>query len=180
MEARVISEYGYDEAALGFSLSYNSTVERAKEIMPRFAHGAPGENKFLESIIVYLDIKAPRFWWQEFDTYRVGVTKQSESTMHTLTKSMLTQDNFEYKIDDVYMGVLNNILATCKYYNSGKGWLEQLKSALPEGFLQRRIVCTNYKALKNIYEQRQNHRLEQWRYFCTVLLNELEHIEFIV
>ena len=40
-----------------------------------------------------------------------------------------------------------------------------LKNDLPEGFLQRRIVCLNIKALQNMYMQRKNHRLPEWHKF---------------
>lgn len=174
-------ECGYEEAALGFSLSYKTSIDRAKAILPKYAFGVPGENKFLESIIVYLDITAPRYWWQEFDTYRVGVTKQSESTMHTLTKRPLQIDDFEF-ITDEYLVYLNKLIED--YKNADKDTRTEklilLKSSLPEGFLQRRIVCTNYKTLQNIVIQRSNHRLPHWKTFISFLLENLEHPEFLI
>lgn len=181
MKILKLSEYGYKEAALGFSLSYNTSIERAKELLPRYANGIPGENKFLESIIFYLDVTAPRFWWQEADTYRIGSTKNSESSMHTLTKHELTKDNFEYTLPPTTISNLNQVIA---WYNSSVGPEKNtaflmLKSALPEGFLQRRIWCLNYKTFKNIYLQRLNHRLDLWGNFCKTVLSELDHPEFI-
>jgi hypothetical protein len=102
MQVRLLSEHGYEESALGFSLSYNTNIERAKELFPKYAFKQGGENKFLESIIIWLDVTAPRFWWQEADTYRIS-TKQSESTMHTLCKTELTEDDFEYSIGKDYL-----------------------------------------------------------------------------
>lgn len=176
MDIKVIKETGYEEAALGFSLSYNSSIERAKKILPKYAFGIPGENKFLESIIIWIDITAPRFWWQEFDTYRVGVTKQSESTMHTLCKKPLDNSNFEYPLPEESLKRLNDlrILAVGKEMP-----LDKFKNELPEGFLQRRIVCLNYKSLQNIIGQRLTHRLPQWKYFCNEVLSQLQHREFV-
>ncbi|MCK9240314.1 hypothetical protein [Desulfocurvus sp.] len=61
-----------------------------------------GHNKVLESMCVWLDVRMPRYWWQEFDTYRVGVTKQSESTMHILIRIALAvlegYSNFKPKL----------------------------------------------------------------------------------
>jgi hypothetical protein len=179
MKVSILKECGYDEAVLGFSLSYNSTLERTKEILPSYAHGIPGENKFLESMVVWLDIAAPRFWWQEFDTYRVGVTKQSESTMHTLVKNQLAQDNFEWIIPDYFLEYLNYLITEYKTSKNKLDVLQELKSSLPEGFLQRRIVCTNYKTLQNMYNQRKTHRLVQWEKFFYALDTNLEHPEFI-
>jgi hypothetical protein len=176
MKITKLSEYGYNEAALGFSLSYNSTIDKAKELLPKFAFGLPGENKFLESIYLWLDVTAPRFWWQEADTYRLS-TKQSASTMHTLTKRKLTKEDFESYIPEEYLDDINII---AKNINNGIYTLEYLKNLLPEGFLQRRIWTMNYKCLQNIYNQRHNHRLPQWRYFCEEILKQIDHPEFIV
>jgi len=44
MKTIVLKESGYEEAALGFSLSYNSTIERAKQLLPSFAFKQGGEN----------------------------------------------------------------------------------------------------------------------------------------
>lgn len=170
-----LGEYGYEQAALGFSLSYNSTPERAKEILPRYAFAKSGERKFLESIYVWLLVTAPRSFWQEADTYRIS-TKQSESTMHTLHRKNFTQENFEYPIPDEMLKIINDIRD--KYSRKEVG-IEIFKNCLPEGFLQTREWCFNYKTLQNIYEQRKNHRLSQWRYFCDELLKIIDHPEFI-
>ena len=44
--------------------------------------------------------------------------------------------------------------------------LRRAKAILPEGFLQKRTVSTNYEQLRNIYRQRINHRLPCWRSIC--------------
>ena len=172
MYIKVLKECGYEEAALGFSLSYNSTVSRAKELFPIYASKQGGENKFLESIFVWLQVDAPRFWWQQADTYRVGSSKQSESTMHTILRNMLSQENFEYAIDEKTLKRLNSLILEKDF--------DQIKNELPEGFLQKRVWVINYKTLQNMYNQRKNHKLSQWQMFFYVVLNNIEHPEFIV
>jgi hypothetical protein len=172
MEVKKLGEYGYEFAALGFSLSYNTSIERTKEILPKYAFGIPGEGKFLEMIVLWLDVTAPRYLWAEMDTYRLS-TKQSESTMHTLKKKPLSNDSFEDDIPEFLLDFLNTMIA-----NGAK--LIEIKNVLPEGFLQRRIWMFSYKTFRNIYEQRLNHRLPQWKYFCTTVLESLEYPEFIV
>jgi len=173
MKVTVINECGFKESILGFSLSYNTSLERSESLLPKYAFGIPGENKFLESIVIWVDVNAPLFFWTEFDTYRVGITKQSESTMHTLKKSKLTNENFENTISEPFLHHLNNLIDL-------DASVDYIKSMLPSGFLQRRIVSMNYKCLQNIYNQRHNHRLPQWLYFCTEMLHNIEHPEFIV
>lgn len=183
MKVTKIKETGYDEAVLGFSLSYNTSIERVKQILPKYAFGIPGEGKFLEQMLLYVDVIAPRFWWSEADTYRVGTCKQSESTMHTIAKKFLTQDNFEYPIFDVTLVKLNELITQYKTETDREvkaGLFIGIKDNLPEGFLQRRVWMFSYKTLQNIYYQRYNHRLPQWKYFCDSLLMQIEHPEFIV
>ena len=100
------------------------------------------------------------------------MTKQSESTIHTITKRPLTVDDFEAGVIDLgYLAKINSVIDTGDMY--------RVKQMLPEGFLQRRTICTNYKSLRNMYYQRKNHRLPEWHIFCDALRNGLEHFELI-
>ncbi len=171
MLVKVMNEYGIDEAICGLSLSYGTTFQKATDISKKLAHKDGGHNKFLESIMVWLDVTAPRYFWQQLDTYRVGITKQSESTMHTIMKKPLTQANFEKEIRFETLIHLNNLIYA--------GMFDQLKVELPEGFLQRRIICTNYKVLRNIISQRLKHKLVEWQVFCNSLYVQLTHNEYL-
>ena len=192
MKVEILDEHGHEIALFGIGLSYAKTsrisfdkfknVDLAPgkhsetgELMEQLGWDLSvkdtGENKFLESIAVWLDITAPRYWWQQADTYRIGVTKQSESTMHTLLSRPLSQDNFSVKLPEYIIQTINNAI----YDND----LELAKALLPESFLQRRIVCLNYKVLRHIYQQRHDHTLKEWRLFCEVLINNLREPEYI-
>lgn len=166
MKIKVLNESGHSEALLGVSLSYNKTP--SPEAIITLSHKDGGHNKFLESIIVWIDITAPRYWWQQFDTYRVGVTKQSQSTMHTLKGHTFTRDDFETYVPAEIIDLLN------RYKDE-----PELKGMLPEAFLQRRIVCTNYKTLRNIFKQRRSHRLVEWNIFISQMFANLEHNEYL-
>ena len=52
--------------------------------------------KFLRQIFVSVDITAPIYWWKEMDTYKVGTTANSTSTMHKLTSKPITIDDFSF------------------------------------------------------------------------------------
>lgn len=174
-----LEEAGYMPAMLGLSLSHNQPVDNMPDVAERLHDKDGGHNKFMESIVVWLDITAPRFWWSEFDTYRVGVTKQSESTMHTLKDKFITREDFEYPICIREVDHLNDII---KFYSSVDpkvGGIERIKNDLPEGFLQRRIVCTNYKTLRNIINQRRNHKLPQWHIFIDAVLGMVDYPELL-
>ena len=134
------------------------------------AHKQGGHNKFLESMIVYLDIDAPRYFWQQFDTYRVGMTKQSESTMHRKEGTLYKFEDFEHGINIELLNTINSIVPYTPKH--------ELRDWIPESLLQRRIVCTNYKVIQNIVSQRHDHKLKQWHTFCDAMRN-LEHSKFI-
>lgn len=46
-----------------------------------------------------------------------------------------------------------------------KTWRKMIAS-LPCGFVLSATLSTNYRALKNVYFQRKNHRLREWHEFC--------------
>lgn len=176
MKVIIEREAGYHEAVRGLSLSYGITFSRAIEVAERLCFKDCGENKFLESISVWLYVQAPRFWWQEADTYRVGATKQSESTMHTIHKRALVQGDFEHPIHQPYLEYLN---VRIDEFKAGIITIDQLKNDIPEGFLQGRMWKVNYKTIRNMLIQRTTHRLPQWRQFCNHLRNNLEHPELL-
>jgi len=174
----VLNEAGYREALLGLSLSYGKWdinteggLRRINKVSVKLSSEQGGHNKFLESICVWLDITTSLKVWKQLDTYRIGVTKQSESTMHTILKSELTQDMFASRVKVDYLEYLN-LLREEKN-------LDKLTDALPSSFLQRRIVTTNYKAIQNIYNQRRAHRLPVWQEFCRLIIESVQHPEFI-
>ena len=172
IEAIKTQESGFYSSIIGLSLSFkkpqesfgefiekfyenNEYLKKKIDLAKRLAFQDGGHNKFLESIVVWYWIKIPRYLWSEFDTYRVGMTKNSESTMHTLTKYGVTEKDFIHDISNDELKCINEII---KQKN-----LSFSKSVLPEGFLQGRLCCFNYKTLRNMILQRRNHRLTEWQ-----------------
>jgi len=180
-------EAGYTEAILGLSLSHydhKMPLEnfwnperqvRAARRAEALAFRGGGHNKFLASIVSWWFISAPRFWWSEFDTYKVGTTAQSASTMHTLDKRLTSEEDFETGTSQVLVAAFNSELR--RHWDSPD--ISRLKSNLPEGWLQERVVCLNYMSLQNILKQREGHRLEQWGTFSEAVLTQVEHPEFL-
>jgi len=192
MIVKVLEESGYENSLLGLSLSYydhktpieewwsQDKLTKAIKRGDLLSHRQGGHNKFIESIQVWLYIQASRDFWQEFDTYRVGMSKNSSSTMHTLDKRAVDSTDFEEGTSELSIEAFNQCLLEYKdetsiYYKN----VSRLKKNLPEGWLQERVVCTNYKCLQNIYSQRVKHRLEQWKYFTNELLNQLKYPNFV-
>lgn len=150
--------------------------------------GGPEHRKFLRQIFLSVDITAPIYWWTEFDTYKVGTTANSCSTMHKITSRHLTIDDFElvHTIDTSHMnysdilifrehlrGLIDHINFYIDQYKlvdqtSPEGprmkliYLRLIKKLLPASYLQKRTVTMNYENILNIYHQRKNHRLPEW------------------
>lgn len=186
MKVDVLKVDGIKEALLGMGLSYGLTsnkniidMEDAKlagrltKICEKCARRGNGEDKFLRMIQIWADVTAPRFWWAEFDTYKVGTVALSESTMHTLGKRPLAQEDFEGGLPIVLLDLLN--ARTC----TPGCTIEAKKELLPESFLQRRIVNFNYAVFANMIRQRRNHRLPQWHYFLGNIYYALPMQEFL-
>lgn len=206
MKVDVLKVDGIKEALLGIGLSYGLTSDkniidmedaklagRLTKICEKCARRGNGEDKFLRMIQIWADVTAPRFWWAEFDTYKVGTVALSESTMHTLGKRPLTPEDFEPPMNQRPEGLINNPLAAAILASMSQSRLEGLnrtmtspftpievkKAALPEGFLQRRIVNFNYAVFANMIRQRRNHRLPQWHYFLNKIYYGLPFLEFL-
>ncbi len=84
----------YDCTLLRFSVTLG---KKDLELAIKLSNNNPasGHDKFLQSIPLIVDISWTRSMWQEFDTYRIGVSKQSESTMHTIIKDDFSLGDFE-------------------------------------------------------------------------------------
>lgn len=182
MRIKILEEAGFNHAILGLSLSYNKEDMSAVEDRSRQLYRLnEGHNKFLESIVVWLDITAPRDFWQEMDTYRTGVTKQSESTMHTLLSRDLTLDDFQdgQLLKDFLFPYIHHMNSIKSMDISKPEKRKRIKKLLPEGFLQRRILTTNYKTLRSMISQRHHHGLDEWRFFAAVMCKALRQRDYL-
>lgn len=155
---------------LNLYFDQEKNVMELLELADKLAQRGSSHAKFLRHIKVYLKIRAPRFFWIEFDTYKFA-EKQSQSTMHTIMKRPIEQSDFGYKIPDFTLNYLNELRE--------QGDRVALKSNLPESYMQIRGITTNYQNLGNIYRDRKNHPLPHWKFFCQFLKENLIKSEWI-
>lgn len=76
--------------------------------------GGSEHRKFMRQIFVSVDITAPLYWWKEADTYKIGTTANSESTMHCILKQPFNMAQFELpeeeeQITDTFFDVKSDI-----------------------------------------------------------------------
>lgn len=159
-----------------------SIGEADMALAKKLIKGGSEHRKFLRMIHVQAEIRAPRYWWAEMDTYK-HVTKNSSSTMHLITKRELTQDDFSMNMKTYEkMGSLNECLNDLiKEYQETKDEevFMAIKQMLPESYNQLRTIDTNYECLLNIYRQRKAHRLTEWHEFCEWVESLLYMKEFL-
>lgn len=136
----------------------------------RMIRGGTEQSKFLRQIFISVDITAPRYWWSEFDTYKVGTVSNSCSTMHKLSAYPITLDMFDIdsNLDDFdeeyWYYAIKYLESTRQKYNKTKDIndFRKLKQTLPESFKQKRTITMNYENIKNMIRTRNHHRLKEW------------------
>lgn len=184
------SHYGCDdnqcdhciEDCLNYNKDKNCTIgENDMKLAKKLIKGGSEHSKFRRMIHVQVEIAMPRYFWSEFDTYKVGTVANSESTMHKLLNNdrKITIDQFyigkNKKYSNLIYAFIDRTIDTLEYlrykYKSNDNYFTKdelltiAKRILPESFIQVRTVDLNYENLANIYKQRVKtpHRLkEEW------------------
>lgn len=185
--------YDLDECfhASGYPMRTSTEWEEARESelkrginLSQAADWQGAHDQFLTGIRVSFDLTFTNKAWVEAERYRFLEFVSSQSTMHRITKFDLHNQYNEY-VDPRIIEVMeekvaqhNKLLAelaqtpTDDEYNRERlknlitqKYLEILYSN-PAGFMLTARLTTNYRCLKNIWRQRRNHRLPEWRAFC--------------
>ena len=193
--------YGFKRALKGMrnaleSWHKNDTVEENGKVIigendlglaQRLIKAGSEHRKFMRQIFVSVDITAPLYWWKEFDTYKVGTTANSTSTMHKLASTSITAECFE--LGDYDSSIICNQRIDCdnieerpifdgiedllclleglrlKYLETkDKRYWKELVRWLPESWLQTRTVTMSYENLLAMCSkgQRRFHKLTEW------------------
>ena len=154
--------------------------------------------KFLRMIHVQMDVIAPLYWWKEADTYKVGTTTNSCSTMHKIAAKEFTLDDFshEHLIDDqddfenengqissykdfLYYDVLDVLNTARRQYleTKDKKYWWQMIQLLPSSYNQRRTWDISMETLLSILHQRKNHKLDEWNEFRDICLEQVPYLK---
>ena len=141
-------------------------------------------DQFLTGIRVSFDLTFTNKAWVEAERYRFLEFVSSQSTMHRITKFDLRNQYNEYvdpRIIEImeekvkqYNAIMDELGRTSledKYnrerlQNLAKQKYLEILYSNPAGFKLTARLTTSYRCLKNIWRQRRNHRLPEWREFC--------------
>ena len=148
--------------------------------------------KFLRMIHVQMDVIAPLYWWKEADTYKVGTTANSCSTMHKIAAKEFTLDDFshDHLFNDavVYNGYVSTSVLECvigalnEFRNlyletKDKRYWWQMIQLLPSSYNQRRTWDMSMETLLSILHQRKNHKLDEWNEFRDICLEQIPYLK---
>ena len=145
----------------------------------KLIRGGTEHRKFLRQIFTALYIDAPMYWWAEFDTYKIGITRNSTSFMHTGLKEPFRLDQFEHAKDTLAWNMrINDLNELRERYNETKDpdTFDELRSMLPSGTIYGSSITMNYENVLNIIHQREHHKLREWHKLCDALI-ELPYIK---
>lgn len=158
----------------------------------KLANAGHDHGKFLRMLHVQMDITAPLYWWKQADTYKVGVTTNSCSTMHKIHAKEFEVEDFSCEHLGVTIPAEKNNGKECyqnlwpermkgiivalniarSFYNREsdpklkKDYWWQMIQLLPSSYNQKRTWDGNYAVLRAVYHARKNHKLDEWREFC--------------
>jgi hypothetical protein len=158
--------------------------------LTRASNGNGAHGQWLTGVRVAFDLTCTNKMWVEAERYRFLEFVSSQSTMHRITKFDLSNQYCEYvdpRVIDIMkekVVVYNDLLECSKIWpeHMTQEELDEAKEDLkkkyleilytnPAGFELTARMTTNYRCLLNIYVQRRDHRLPEWREFCRELLN---------
>ena len=123
-----------------------------------------GHNQFLSGILVAFDLTCSNKMWVELERYRFITFVSSQSTMHRIAKFDLKNSYNEY-VDEGIIKIMESLKNEYEKDPTPENYLKLLYSN-PSGFQLTARLTTNYRCLRNVYQQRKNHRLPEWRQFC--------------
>lgn len=185
--------YDLDECfhASGYPMRTSTEWEEARESelkrgvnLSQAADWQGAHDQFLTGIRVSFDLTFTNKAWVEAERYRFLEFVSSQSTMHRITKFDLRNQYNEYvdpriiEIMEEKVAQHNKLLAELAQTSTDDEYnRERLKNLItqkyleilysnPAGFMLTARLTTNYRCLKNIWRQRRNHRLPEWRAFC--------------
>lgn len=158
-------------------------LARCKNLVNATKTGNGAHAQFMTGIRVNFDLTFSNKAWVEAERYRFLEFVSSQSTMHRITKFDLDNQYNEY-VDPRIIEIMkskvqeyNKVMELRDSYDKDdqrrEDLTEWLKDAYleilysnPAGFMLTARMTTNYRCLRNIYMQRKDHRLPEWRAFC--------------
>ena len=154
--------------------------------LTKASNGNGAHGQWMTGVRVSFDLTFTNKAWVEAERYRFLEFVSSQSTMHRITKFDISKQYNEY-VDPIVIQIMvhkideyNRLCERIEKITNKetrhmleeqrkRKYLEILYTN-PSGFELTARLTTDYRCLLNIYIQRYNHRLPEWREFCKKLL----------
>ena len=184
--------YGLDEAIKASKYPMSTDVDKCtSEITDRTRQlgnvdTGTGHDNFLKGIVVQFDWKFTPKLSVEVERYHFIDFVSSQSTMHKITKFDLDKAYIKYvdkrcidvikeKVEEYNklstMVTTSDLDSTIKHTELLKEKYLEILYSNPCGIFLTARMTTNYQQLKTIYQQRRNHRLPEWQWYCDWIEN---------
>lgn len=193
MKLENIKVYDLEESlvASGYPMRTELKTHHAEEkdikrglALTKASNGNGAHAQWLTGVRVAFDLTFTNKAWVEAERYRFLEFVSSQSTMHRITKFDLDGQYCEYvdpRVIDIMKEKVDEYNQLCEYVpsigddteeylNTKKHKYLEILYTNPAGFELTARLTTNYRCLLNIYIQRHDHRLPEWREFCEKLL----------
>ena len=159
----------------------------------------PGEGHdcYLKGILLQFDLQVPEYIWRQLDRYHFIDYISSQSKMHRILQFDIDEMCNKYVSEEAIV----NVKRWIEYYNSYEMYVRHVEKIelrngedieftkenifkmiianCPCGLMLTARMSTNYLQLKSIINQRQNHKMQEWRYL-TDWFKTLPMVEQIV
>ena len=188
-----VKVYDLEESlhAAGYPMRTTTEWEEAPSVtlkrgvnLSKAADWVGAHDQFLTGIRVAFDLTFSNKGWVEAERYRFLEFVSSQSTMHRIAKFDMDECYNKY-VDPRIIAIMkekveqyNQLQEAMRAVDPENEYeVQRLKNLMtqkylellysnPAGFTLTARLTTNYRCLKNIWRQRRNHRLPEWREFC--------------
>lgn len=163
----------WDKSDSVFGTELIALGENDRVLCEKLAKAGSTHAKYRRMIMVTVDVTAPLYWWKEYDTYKVGTVANSCSTMHKIaSRHFMLKDFSREHLSETSKDALDHTVAVLNRYRDAyekskdKNDWWQLIQLLPSSYNQKRTLLLNYENLSHIYNDRKDHKLDEWHTFC--------------
>jgi len=147
------------------------------ELALKLVKSGPSHRKFLRQIMFWGDVSGSLKFMDQLSTYEFCVLN-STSQMHKLGSRLLDKADFTY-IDEDMLKMVNEKIRRYQVNKTMKIWREMIDS-IPQSFIYTRTLMTSYETFLCMYRNRKDHKMFEWRAFCTAGREKLPFMNTIL
>ena len=139
-----------------------------------------GHDCYLKGITLQFDLQVPEYIWRQLDRYHFIDYVSSQSKMHRILKMDIDKVCNKYVASYAIKG-LNKIIELYNNFEEYESKVIALRNGeeipftkenlfnmiianTPSGLMLTARMTTNYLQLKSIINQREHHKMQEWRY----------------